>query len=63
MPLLRKLVTFAVTAGLAKKAWDAWRENKAVAAGGRGGTAGPDRGKASASWRRDRREGERRDRD
>ncbi len=59
MPMLRKLVTLAVTTGLAKKAWDAWRGNKAVAAGER---RRPDK-PAAASWRRERREAERRERD
>ncbi len=63
MPMLRKLVTLAVTTGLAKKAWDAWRENKAVAAGsGRPSGKGAGTSGGSASWRRERREGERRER-
>ena len=62
MPLLRKAVMLAITSGLAKKAWDAYRQKNPVAAGrakanikeagrnltGRGTTV------ASSSARRDR---------
>ncbi len=39
MPLLRKLIALAVTTGVAKKAWDAYRGNSptASAAGRRAG--------------------------
>ena len=33
MPLLKKVVMFAITSGLAKKAWDAYRHKNPVAAG------------------------------
>ena len=33
MPLLKKVVMFAITSGLAKKAWDAYRQKNPVAAG------------------------------
>jgi hypothetical protein len=56
--MLRKLVTLAVTTGLAKKAWDAWRGNKAFAAGDRRGRDRP----SAAAWRREQREAERRER-
>lgn len=34
MALFRKLVTLAITTGLAKKAWDSYRRNQGVAATG-----------------------------
>jgi hypothetical protein len=33
MPILKKVVMFAITSGLAKKAWDSWRHKNPVAAG------------------------------
>ena len=37
MPMLRKLIALAVTTGIAKKAWDAYRSNSPTAAGRRSG--------------------------
>lgn len=33
--MLRKLIMFAITSGLAKKAWDSYQGNRGVAASGR----------------------------
>lgn len=38
--MLRKLIMFAITSGLAKKAWDSYQGNRGVAASGRAGGTG-----------------------
>ncbi len=47
MPLLRKLIALAVTTGVAKKAWDAYR-SKSPTASDYGRRAGDQTGRASA---------------
>jgi hypothetical protein len=40
--MIRKLIMFAITSGLAKKAWDSYQGNRGVAASGRrGGSSRP----------------------
>lgn len=52
MPILRKLITLAVTTGLAKKAWDAYRD-KPAASGTLRRESRTERPGAGTNWRRD----------
>ena len=36
--MLRKLIMFAITSGLAKKAWNSYQDNRGMASSGRAGS-------------------------